>query len=91
MEKKGPDRRQAAAELKRALASLLRSEIRRTELNVYRLAQAAGVPQQTVRDAADGTSLPRVDVLLSLERALGRPAGWMCRRLAPAKKEDEKD
>lgn len=73
--------RLGAAKLKLALSELLHAEIERQSTTIHAVALAAGVSDQTVRDVFAGVSLPRLDLVLALEKALDRPAGWIVRSL----------
>lgn len=73
--------RLGAAKLKLALSRLLHAEIERLDTTVHAVALAAGVSDQTVRDVFAGASLPRLDLLRAIERAIGRPHGWLSAQL----------
>lgn len=74
--------RYEAAKLKLRLSEVLHAELERIDTNARRLAAAAGLKEQTVRDILAGMSDPSLSRVLALESALGRPAGWIARKLA---------
>lgn len=70
------------AKLKLALSKILWSEIERVGTNLRQLAATAGLKEQTVRDIVSGASDPSLSRVLSIEKALGRPPGWIARQLS---------
>lgn len=71
----------ASAKLRLALSQLVWAELERLGLTVYSLAKAAELGVQTVRDITAGASDPSLSRVLALERALGRPPGWIAKQL----------
>ena len=72
----------AVAKLKLALSKLLFAEIERADLTIGALAKASGLSDQTARDIVSGASDPSLSRVLALEKALGRPPGWIARQLS---------
>lgn len=79
----------AQAKLKLSLSELVWSELERLGLTVYSLAHAAGLPVQTVRDITAGLSDPSLSRVMALEKAFGRPPGWVAKQLATRTPNDE--
>lgn len=79
------DARRESAAVKIALSRLLWSEVERLDITVGRLAALAGLSDQTVRDILAGATDPSLTRVLRIERAIGRPPGWIARALATAK------
>ena len=76
------DRRSAAATMRKKLGLLVTSAARERGMTLYRLAHLSGLCEQSVRDVAAGETLPRLDAVLALERALNVGPGWVSERLA---------
>jgi transcriptional regulator with XRE-family HTH domain len=75
------DPRHRAARLKLALSALLWSEIEAKGLTVADVAARSKLSDQTVRNYFAGASEPSLSRALALDAALGRPPGWLARRL----------
>jgi plasmid maintenance system antidote protein VapI len=76
------DARRDSAAVKLALSDLLWSELERLDITVGGLVSLTGLSDQTVRDIVAGASDPSLSRVLRIERALGRPPGWIARTLA---------